>query len=75
MTDTQTTPANDMADLNDPVQARLYVKEWAPRLLGKGKTAAYVQTSGDRLIHFKTMSDEDAIWVARQLKRMEDDAR
>ncbi len=62
-------PANEGLDLSDQKSARAYIKAWAPRLLGK--TATYVQTSGDRLIHFNTMSDEDAIWVAKQFREME----
>ncbi len=62
-------PANEGLDLSDHKSARAYIKAWAPRLLGK--TATYVQTSGDRLIHFNTMSDEDAIWVAKQFREME----
>jgi hypothetical protein len=69
---TQTTPANDGYNIDTPEGARRYVADWAPRLLGK--TATYVQTNQDRLIHFRTMSDDDAIWVAHQLKAMEEEA-
>lgn len=67
------TPETKTYDIDDPAQARAYVDEWAPRLLGK--TATYVTTSGDRLIHFRTMSDDDACWVARQLWAMEQRGR
>lgn len=59
-------------DNGGPEQARKYVAEWAPRLLGK--TATYIVTSSNRLIHFATMSDEDAMWVAGQLRAMEQEA-
>ncbi len=62
--DPQTT--QDNGNLDDPAQARLYVEQFAPIHLGK--TATYVSTNGNRLIHFKTMSDEDAVWVAKQLQ-------
>ena len=66
MTEPKTQTTQDNGDLNDPVQARKYVEQFAPIHLGK--TATYVQTSGDRLIHFKTMTDEDAVWVAHQFQ-------
>jgi len=56
----------DNGNLDDPAHARNYVEQFAPIHLGK--TATYVKTSGDRLIHFKTMSDDDAIWVAKQFQ-------
>jgi hypothetical protein len=58
-----------MNDNFTPETARKYVAEWSPRLLGK--EATYVRTSGGRLIHFKTMSDDDALWVAQQFQSME----
>lgn len=61
---TETT--QDNGDLNDLVQARLYVEQFAPIHLGK--TATYVTTNENRLIHFKTMTDEDALWVAKQFQ-------
>ena len=67
-----TQPANDDHNLNTPAGARRYVHTWASRLLGQ--EATYVTTSENRLIHFKTMSDEDALWVAQQLKEMEETA-
>jgi hypothetical protein len=66
-------PETKTYDIDDPAQARAYVADFAPRLLGK--EATYVTTSGDRLIHFRTMSDDDACWVARQLWAMEQRAR
>jgi hypothetical protein len=56
-------------DIDDPAQARSYVADFAPRLLGK--EATYVRTNTARLIHFRTMSDEDACQVARWLWAME----
>jgi hypothetical protein len=56
-------------NIDDPEQARRYVADFAPRLLGK--EATYVRTNAARLIHFKTMSDDDACWVASQLWDME----
>lgn len=53
-------------NLDDPKLARLYVERFAPIHLGK--TATYVSTNNDRLIHFKTMSDEDAVWIAKQFQ-------
>jgi hypothetical protein len=58
-------------DIDDPADARIYVKSFAPRLLGK--KATYVQTNR-RTIHFDAMTDEDACWVARQLWAMEQKA-
>lgn len=55
-------------DIDDPADARAYVTTFAPRLLGK--KATYVQTN-QRTIHFATMIDGDACWVARQLWAME----
>lgn len=60
-------------DIDDPAQARSYVADFAPRLLGK--EATYVRTNTGRLIHFATMSDDDACWVAQQLWGMEQKAR
>jgi hypothetical protein len=60
-------------DIDDPAQARSYVADFAPRLLGKDAT--YVRTTTSRLIHFRTMSDDDACWVARQLWAMEQNGR
>ena len=60
-------------DIDDPAQARSYVWAFAPRLLGK--EATYVRTNTSRLIHFKTMSDDDACWVARQLWGIEQRGR
>jgi len=60
-------------DIDDPAQARSYIADFAPRLLGK--EATYVRTNTARLIHFRTMSDEDACWVARQLWDMEQRGR
>lgn len=57
---------NDNYD--DPVQARRYV-EWFSKNGVPGKVTTYVQTSSDKLIHFATMTDEDAIWVAKALHR------
>jgi hypothetical protein len=62
-------PSDLTQDNGGAEQARKYVSEWAPRLLGK--EATYVTTSNNRLIHFSTMSDDDAIWVATQLRSME----
>jgi hypothetical protein len=55
-------------DIDDPADARTYIKTWAPRLLGK--KADYVQTNFRR-ITFATMSDDDACLVARLLWGME----
>jgi hypothetical protein len=65
-------PANDVFDLTSQESIRAYIKEWAPRLLGKEVT--YVRTSGDRLIHFRNMSDEDAEFIANELRAMEMEA-
>ena len=63
---TQTTKnIQDNGDLDDPVIARKFVEQFAPIHLGK--KATYVNTSENRIIHFKTMSDDDAIWVAKRL--------
>ena len=62
----QARTTQDNGDLDDPVQARIYVEQFAQIHLGE--TATYVRTSGDRLIHFKTMSDDDAVWVAHQFQ-------
>ena len=59
-------------DIDDPADARAYIKTWAPRLLGK--KADHVQTN-QRRIDFATMSDDDACWVAGQLWGMEEKAR
>ena len=56
-------------DIDDPEQARRYVADFAPRLLGK--EATYVRTNSARLIHFRTMTDEDACWVALLLWELE----
>ena len=56
-------------DIDDPADARTYIKTWAPRLLGK--TADHVQTSIGRRIDFATMTDDDACAVARMLWDME----
>lgn len=56
-------------DIDNPEEARRYVADFAPRLLGK--EATYVRTNTARLIHFRTMSDDDACWVARQFWAME----
>lgn len=66
-------PETKTYDIDDPAQARAYVDEWAPRLLGK--EATYVTTSANRLIHFRTMSDDDARWVAREFWAMEQRGR
>jgi hypothetical protein len=50
-------------DIDDPDQARMYVRTFAPRLLGK--KATYVKTN-KRVIDFANMSDEDACMIARQ---------
>jgi len=55
-------------DIDDPADARTYIRTWAPRLLGK--KATYVKTNL-RKIHFDTMSDEDACQVAHMLWEME----
>jgi hypothetical protein len=58
-------PANEN-DLMTAQQARDFVNCFAPVYLGK--EASYVTSTGGRLIHFNTMTDEDAIWVAKQFK-------
>jgi len=59
-------------DLDDPADARTYIKTWGPRLLGK--KADMVETN-TRTIRFDSMSDEDACWVASQLWAIEQKAR
>jgi len=59
-------------DLDDPSDARTYIKTWAPRLLGK--RADHVLTN-QRRIDFATMSDEDACQVAAMLWNIEQKAR
>jgi hypothetical protein len=58
-----------MTGISTPKKARDFIAKWAPRLLGK--TATYVDTSAGKHIEFETMTDEDAIWVAEQLRGME----
>lgn len=58
-----------MADLSTSEKVREYVARWAPRLIGK--MATFVETSEGRRIEFATMSNEDALWVAEQLRQME----
>jgi hypothetical protein len=58
-----------MMDISKPNEARRYVAQWGPRLLGKDTT--FVETSSGRSIYFDNMTDEDAVWVARQLYEME----
>lgn len=58
-----------MTDISTPEKARRFVARWDPRLLGK--TATYVETSAGKHIEFETMTDEDAIWVAEQLRGLE----
>lgn len=55
-------------DLDDPADARNYIKTFGPRLLGKHAT--FVETN-QRRIEFASMNDEDACWVATQLWEME----
>lgn len=52
----------------DPQEARIYIAEWAPRLLGK--KATFVETN-KRRINFASMSDADACFVAAGLWAME----
>lgn len=61
-------PATITYDIDDPADARAYIKTWAPRLLGR--TMDHVQTN-TRRIDFATMSDEDACQVAAMLWDME----
>jgi hypothetical protein len=66
------TVANDGIDLADPVQARRYIADFKHII---GKEASYVTTNQGRLIHFRTMSDEDAVWVAHELQGWVNKAR
>ena len=55
-------------DIDDPADARTYIRTWAPRILGK--QADHVETSLRR-IDFATMSDADACEVAAMLWALE----
>ncbi len=55
-------------DIDDPADARTYIKTWAPRLLGR--KADHVDTNLRR-IDFATMTDADACLVASLLWDME----
>jgi hypothetical protein len=59
-------------DIDDPADARTYIKTWAPRLLGK--TADHVETNLRR-IEFATMSDAEACQVAAMLWELEQKGR
>ena len=65
-------PETMIYDIDDPADARTYIRTWAPRLLGK--KAVHVQTNLRR-IDFATMSDEDACQVAAMLWNMEQKGR
>ena len=58
-----------MTDISKPNEARRYVAQWGHKLLGKNVT--FVETSSGRSIYFDSMTDDDAVWVARQLYEME----
>ncbi len=64
--------ANDGLDLSNPEQARKYVADFKYIL---GKEASYAVTSSDRIIHFANMSDDDAVFVANELRAMEIEAK
>ena len=51
--------------------ARKYIADFKHIL---GKEASYVVTSSGRRIEFATMDDEDAVWVANQLRGFEIEA-
>lgn len=55
-----------MSVINDPVEAREYIKKFSQRL---GREIEYVETA-TRRIGFATMSDEDAVFVANELQNM-----
>jgi hypothetical protein len=52
----------------DATTARKYVNDFKHIL---GRDVSFVETSMHRTIHFDTMTDEDAIWVAEQLREIE----
>lgn len=54
-------------DLSDPSQARAYIAQFK---MGD-KIPSYITTNQNRLIHFRNMSDDDAIFVAHELWDME----
>ena len=57
--------------MTEAAEARKYIADFKHIL---GKEASYVETSSGRRIEFATMDDEDAVWVAAQLRGMETEA-
>lgn len=64
--------ANDGPNLDDPITARKYISNFKYIL---GREATYVTTNEGRLIHFRNMNDEDACFVAHQLRHIESEAK
>jgi hypothetical protein len=57
--------------MSSAADARKYIADFKHIL---GKEASYVETSSGRRIEFATMDDDDAVWVAQQLRAMETEA-
>lgn len=70
--ETDSQPGTVVYDIDDPADARTYVRTFGPRLLGK--SATFVVTD-KRTIHFDTMSDADACLLARELWALEQRGR
>lgn len=65
------TSSNDVINFDDHIEARRFIRGWCAKFKrATGKTVDYCDTNAGR-IAFDRMTDDEALFVAKDLHRME----
>lgn len=66
--------ANDVTNFDDPIEARRFVRGWVAKYKRiTGKTVTFCDTNAGS-VDFGCMTDDEAIFVAKDLHRMDGEA-